>query len=124
MTERKVLIVEDDEAVRELFEHVFQNAGFKVSSAENAADALLILEQENILVMFLDLNLPDMDGLELCKQIRKNNSAAAIFAVTAYSSLFEHAKCLEAGFNNYFRKPVDTQLLIYEAEKIFETENV
>lgn len=70
--------------------------------------------------MFLDLKLPGVDGLELCRQIRKNYPIACICAFTGYSSLFEFSDCREAGFDDYFIKPVKLDLLFSTASDAFK----
>ena len=93
MSEKKIFIVDDDEFILDSFEIAFRKVGYIVRSAASAEKALEILNQENINVMFLDLNLPGMNGVELCRQIRNNNPVALIYAVTGYNSLFEFADC-------------------------------
>ena len=80
----------DDEAVIiSLLEYAFTKAGFSVVAAESAEAALEVLKKEHIQVMFLDLNLPEMNGVELCRRIKKDQPMSLVFAVTGYSSLFE-----------------------------------
>jgi CheY-like chemotaxis protein len=118
--EKKILVVDDDEVIRYMYKKTFKNAGYSVRSAETAEEALEILQVENIQVMFLDLNLPGMSGLELCRQIRSSNPIALLYAVTGYTSIFEFAACREAGFDDYFKKPVDINLLLKGASDAFE----
>ena len=120
MSEKKILVVDDDEQIRTLFEKFFSEAGYAVRLAETGEEALKILKKENIHVMFLDLNLPGMNGVELCRQIRKDNPIACIYAVTGYASVFEVANCRRAGFDDYFIKPVGLKLLLNAARDSFE----
>jgi len=69
--------------------------------------------------MFLDLMLPGMDGLELCRKIRNDQPEAKIFAITGYPSLFEHSNCLAAGFDHYFTKPMNLNELLDTASEAF-----
>ena len=70
--------------------------------------------------MLLDLKLTDMDGFSLCRKIRKFNPIATIFAMTAYTSIFELADARDAGFYDYFIKPIDTKLLVRVIDVAFE----
>ncbi|MBW1794006.1 MAG: response regulator [Deltaproteobacteria bacterium] len=115
-----ILVVDDEEAIRNLLERAFTKAGYTVHSAESGEEALEILKQENIQVMFLDLKLPGMSGVELCTKIRKDKPIALIYAMTAYTSLFELADCREAGFDDYFTKPFELKVLFKAAEDAFE----
>jgi CheY-like chemotaxis protein len=119
MNKRKILFVDDDEAIRDVMEEVFIRAGYNIELAENAEEALEIIKHENINVMFLDLNLPGMNGVDLCRHIRKEKPGAIIYAITGYVSLYEISDCLEAGFNDYFEKPADLKLLLKAAHDAF-----
>ncbi|MFH1154158.1 MAG: response regulator [Pseudomonadota bacterium] len=120
MVQRKLLVVDDELNIRMLFEKRFTKSGYEVSLAKDAEEALAILKWDNIPVMFLDINMPGMNGLELCQAIRKEKPIAIIYAMTGYSSLFELSDCLEAGFDDYFLKPVDLDLLDKAAQQAFE----
>ncbi len=117
---RSILIVEDEADIRIAFEQAFSRKGYVVRLSESAEEALEILEQENINVMFLDLNLPETNGVELCKQIRKMNPIAIIYAVTGYSTIFEVFACRDAGFDDYFTKPMDLEMLVKAGQDAFE----
>ena len=120
MSEKKILVVDDEKAILNLLKQAFSRAGFVVVPAESAEEALNVLEQEEIYVMFLDLNLPGMNGIELCRRIKKDKPMAIVFAVTGYASLFELVDCKEAGFEDYFKKPADIKTLVKVANDAFE----
>ena len=120
MTQNKILIVDDEESIRALMELAFLKGGYQVRSAESAEAALELLKDDKIHVMFLDLKLPEMDGIELCRQIRRDMPMAIIHAVTGYASLFQLADCREAGFDDYFIKPVNLESLLKAAKDAFE----
>ncbi|OEU71878.1 MAG: response regulator [Desulfuromonadales bacterium C00003093] len=120
MMEKNILIVDDEKFIRDMLEQAFSKEGYIIRSAESAEEALEILKDEKFQVMFLDLNLPKMNGVELCKQIRKDIPIGIIYAVTGYASLFELADCREAGFDDYFTKPVKLEMLFKAAQDAFE----
>ncbi|MEA3360120.1 MAG: response regulator [Thermodesulfobacteriota bacterium] len=120
MGERKILIVDDEKQIREMFEQAFSRAGYEVQTAETAEQALEIVRETPYWVFFLDLNLPGMNGIELCRQIRYNYPMAISIAVTGYASLFELSDCREAGFEDYFTKPVNLSDLLEAAEHAFK----
>ncbi|MCD6100357.1 MAG: response regulator [Candidatus Marinimicrobia bacterium] len=119
MKEKLVMVVDDEEQIRGVFKTALESEGFKVVTAPTAEEALDILKMKNVNVFFLDLNLPGMNGLELCKLIRRDNPIAFIFAVTGYGSIFELVECREVGFDDYFKKPVDLRLLVEAAKESF-----
>ena len=120
MSDRYILVLDDELAILTALEKVFSRAGYTAFLAETAEEALGILEKENINVMFLDLNLPGMNGVELCRKIRKDRPIAVIHAVTGYASLFELSDCREAGFDDYFTKPANMEMLLTAAHNAFE----
>jgi len=108
----KILIVDDELSVRELFSGVFTDDGYDVIAAEDGNSALDILRRDNIDVIFLDLKLFGMNSIELCRQIRKTKPVSMIFAITGWGPLFEIEECREAGFDDYFEKPLDMEMLL------------
>ena len=116
----KILCVDDEPLILEIYESAFKEKGYTVFTAPGGKEALEILKKENIQVMFLDLKMPVMDGLELCRRIREDHPIACIYAVTGYGSLFELGDCREAGFDDYYTKPVKLETLYKIAEDAFE----
>lgn len=120
MKQRKVLIVDDEVAILHLFKIAFSKAGYEVITAESGKLALELLENEEIQVMFIDLNMPEMNGMELCTKIKKNIPITVIYAMTGYASLFELADCRDAGFDDYFKKPINLKVLLESTEDAFK----
>jgi DNA-binding response OmpR family regulator len=116
---RKVLVVDDEASVRDLFDSAFTEAGYEVILAEEGKEALAILRIHDIDVIFLDLKLFGMNGIELCRQIRKTKPVSIIYAMTGWSALFEIGECREAGFDDYFEKPLDMKMLLSVVEQAF-----
>lgn len=117
---RKIMVVDDERSIRDLFEAAFSEAGYDVHLAENGEAALDILGRQEIELIFLDLKLFGMNGIELCRQIRKTKPVAIIYAITGWSGLFEIEECREAGFDDYFQKPVSLERLLKAVEDAFE----
>lgn len=120
MEEKKILMVDDENMIIDLYREAFSQTGYSVRTAGSAEEALEILKNERIWVMFLDLNLPGMTGVELCRKIRKEWPMTIAYAVTGYASLFELSDCRDAGFEDYFTKPTKLQELQDAAEYAFK----
>jgi len=118
--DKTILVVDDEESIRELLGEAFKGAGYEVLTAADAEEALAIMRQHNIQVVFLDLKLPGMSGVDMARAIRKENPIAFLYAMTGYVSLFELSDCREAGFDDYFTKPVKLAVLFQAAEQAFE----
>jgi len=108
---KSLLIVDDETGIRSLFREVFERLGWHVQEAEGAGDALEILNQDGDFVIFLDLKLFGTNGIELCRLIRKKRPLSIIYAITGWTSLFEVEECREAGFDDFFTKPLDFRVL-------------
>jgi CheY-like chemotaxis protein len=120
MSGKKILVVDDEKQIRELYSQMFERSGYEVTTAASAEEALEIVRKTPFWVFFLDLNLPGMNGVELCRTIRKQYPMAVAYAVTGYASLFELSECRDAGFEDYFTKPASLADLRDAAEHAFE----
>lgn len=118
--ERRLLVVDDEASIRDLFESLFSDAGYAVYAAENADQALAIVTNSKIDLIFLDLKLFGMNGIELCRKMKANNPIAIIHAITGWTGLFEVEECREAGFDDFFTKPVQLDLLLRAAADAYE----
>lgn len=123
MEEKTILVVDDERTVREMLEMAFDRAGYSVRLATSAEEALDILKQESIPLMFIDLGLEKMNGFELCEHIRKDSPDAIIYALTGYAGLFGEHEIAEAGFDGYFAKPVRVETLYQITKDSFEKLN-
>ena len=118
--DKKILVVDDEEPVRDLLSMAFNRDGYTVVCAATAEEALEILRKQSIEVMFLDLKLPGMSGLDLCRLIRNQDPIACIFALTGYTFSFDLLQCRQAGFDDCFAKPVRLSILLKTAKDGFE----
>ena len=112
---KSILIVDDDEFIRLAYKKTFAKSEFQVQTAGNAEEALAIMRQAPADVLFLDLDLPGMNGVELGQEIHRHWPSSILIAVTGFTSIFELVRCREAGFDDYFTKPVGTRQLMAAA---------
>jgi CheY-like chemotaxis protein len=124
MKENPILVVDDDISVLTVLAEMLAAGGYSIYKAESGAEALEILNNTDINVMFLDLNMPEMTGLELCGIIRKNQPDAVITAVTGFSDRYSQADIEQAGFNKILYKPVNIKKLYETAEAAFNKLNL
>ena len=120
MNDHKILIVDDEAAIRVMLDNAFRKVGYSVCTAASGEEALEILKHDHIPVMFLDLGLQTMSGFDLCEQIRKESPDVIIFALTGYGRLFGQREIPEAGFDDYFAKPVRIETLYRAASVAFK----
>ncbi|EFK09201.1 response regulator receiver domain protein [delta proteobacterium NaphS2] len=110
--EKKVLIVNDNVAVLVRYDSFFKDAGYVVETAASGEEALEILASQSFPVIVTDLSMQGMDGLELCREVRSRGFRGTLIAITAHSDKFEFSACREAGFDGYFQKPVEMEVLL------------
>jgi len=118
--DRKLLIVDDESSIRDLFQSAFSDPDYKVHLAENGEQALDILKRHDIDLIFLDLKLFGMNGIELCRRIRQDKPISIIYAITGWAYLFEVGECREAGFDDFFTKPIQLDVILKAVENAFE----
>jgi PAS domain S-box-containing protein len=116
---RKVLVVDDDETSRKVQALILRKHGQEVQCARNGSEALEMLGQDEFDCIFMDVQMPEMDGVEVTKRIRSSNHGCKeipIIALTAHAMKGDRERFLAAGMNDYIAKPVDTSEVI----KVFE----
>ncbi len=110
---KKILLVDDDNALREtLAEQLDLHEEFLTQQAETACDALDKIKKSHFDLILLDVGLPDMDGREACKLIRKTGNKAPIIMLTAQDSDSDQILGLESGANDYVSKPFRIGVLL------------
>jgi DNA-binding response OmpR family regulator len=111
---RRVLIVEDDHAIRSLLRLLFEDDGFEVREAAEGAEALKSFAAEPIDLIILDLRLPGMSGFDVCREIRKS-SGVPIIIVSAQQDSHDIVAGLELGADDYVTKPFNDRELLARA---------
>jgi CheY-like chemotaxis protein len=117
---RKILVVDDESIILDMLDDAFSKVGYSVYLAGNAEEALKILEQESIPLMFIDLDLGSINGFELCKNIRKDNPKAFIYALTGYTGFYKPQEFVEADFDGILDKPIRLEDLYRITKESFE----
>lgn len=109
----RILLVDDeDEFRRELAEQLRLHGGFEVDEAASASDALKQVERHTYDALVLDVGLPDHDGRDLCRLLRKRGVKAPILMLTAHAGDADTILGLESGANDYVGKPVRLGVLL------------
>lgn len=112
-TARKILVVDDDDDLRDsLTDQLALHEEFETSSASSAAEGLAAAKAGHLDVVLLDVGLPDMDGREACKILRKNGFKGPIIMLTAHDSEADMILGLESGANDYITKPFKFAVLL------------
>lgn len=112
--EASVLIVEDEADIREILQYALEREGFRVSCAVNGKEALEILRKQAFTIAILDIMLPGIDGLTLCRKIREegHDRAMPVVMLTARSEESDIVVGLEVGADDYLCKPFSPKELV------------
>ena len=116
----RLLVVDDDRAVRSSRERVLAQNGYAVVAAENAQQARAQLEAASFAVVLLDLVLPDAEGLELLREIKATQPETEVLVVTAYGSIESAVEAMRWGAYDYLTKPFHTAELLTTLGKALE----
>ncbi|MCP3993455.1 MAG: response regulator transcription factor [bacterium] len=109
---QRVLVVEDDGAVRRAVERALSFEGYDVVTARDGAEALAIVLNDNIEAIVLDVMMPIIDGLEACKRIRARGDTTPILILTARTEVTDRVAGLDAGADDYLMKPFALEELL------------
>lgn len=118
MTGEKILLVEDNPVNRRLAEFLLRSHGYLVSEAATAQEAFEIMKTERPDLIVMDIQLPEMDGLEATRKLKEDPSLCDIpvVAVTSYAMKGDREKALAAGCVGYVTKPIDKTIFIEEVD--------
>jgi len=118
----KALVVDDSKTIRIILSRILRELGYEVCEAGNGKEALKVMETEKAAVnlVLADWNMPEMNGLELLKQLRQDPALASlkIIMVTTETELDHMVSALEAGANEYVMKPFTKDILKEKLELV------
>ncbi len=115
----KILLIDDDERLAELLGRYFDQYDFKLSSATHPSEGLKLVAEGEFDLVILDVMLPEMDGFEVCKEIRKD-SAIPIIMLTARGDVMDRVVGLEIGADDYLPKPFEPRELVARINSILK----
>jgi len=118
MTERKVLLIDDELDFLEALSERMRNRGLNVATAASAKEAIQIAQRETYDVLVLDLNMPEMDGLEALKILKGNNPDIHVIILTGYATVENGIRAVLSGAEEILEKPSSMDVLIRKIEKL------
>ena len=107
----KVLVVDDDPVVGKSFDRVLSQKGYVVITAQNAQEALAQLQGEEYDLVYTDIKMPGMDGLELAEQIKAKRPWTPVVIVTGYGTTANEARAKAAGVSAFMHKPLSPEMI-------------
>ncbi len=113
----KVLLVDDEKEFLDVLGERMKIRGMEVKTTSSALAALNVLEKESFDVIILDLMMPEMDGLEALKRIKKNRPELQVILLTGHGSIEKGVEAMRLGAMDFVEKPADLETLSAKIEK-------
>lgn len=114
-----ILVVEDEEIIRLMFQQTFESWGFKVDVAENGKDALEMCHQKKYQIVVTDLNMPVMDGMELLKRLKSKWPNIEVIVITGYATIESAIEAMKLGAYDFILKPVNFDHVQFTMNKCY-----
>ncbi len=119
-----ILIIDDEALLRQTLVRILQQAGFQVTSAENGEQGLSFIQTTNFDLVFMDLRMPGMAGLDVLKIIHASYPDLPVVLFTAQPDLSSAVEALRSGATDYLLKPLKPQVLIERAQSILASQQI
>ncbi|BDB01971.1 response regulator transcription factor [Clostridium botulinum] len=116
---KKILIIEDDEVIREELQNFLRKYGYEVNAPIEFNNIIQYVEKENASLILLDINLPEFDGYYICREIRKT-SDVPIIIVTSRDSEVDELISMNLGADDFITKPYNTEILLARITNILK----
>ncbi|NJK86839.1 MAG: response regulator [Bacteroidales bacterium] len=118
MENKRILIVEDDKASLTFMKVLFNVTDAEIVIVQSGHEAInLYMNDKNFDLILMDIQLPDINGLEVTKVIKGMNKHVPVIAQTAYAMYGDENKCFKAGCDDYISKPIEISDLFYKMDR-------
>jgi CheY-like chemotaxis protein len=117
---KKILVVDDDEDIRQVTKMVLVNFGYEPECVKNGKEALALLNREKFPIVLMDLRLPEINGIDLCKRIKEKNPETVIYGFYGVVTDDEFHEFEKMGFDGILCKPVSFKVLKRAIEGAFD----
>ena len=114
----KILIVEDDHELRQLFSHVLQKHGYAVQGADNGLEALQVLENDYFDLIISDIMMPQMDGYEFVRKLRNRGNQTPVLMITARDTFEDMRLGFQCGTDDFLVKPVNVNEMVLRVDAL------
>ena len=119
---KKVFLLEDDPILSDLLKVFLENNKFKVDLKQNGTDAYKTLFNKKYNIILLDISVPGMNGLDILSQIREKHITTPVIMITGNTEDEQEIKSFQNGTNIFHKKPIQTQLLLYQIRSLLKEE--
>lgn len=123
MASKLILVVDDDTQLRFTFSSILEKGGYRAQTCENPSDVISLLGSETFDLVFLDLNMPGMSGIEVLQKIKELFPELPVLILTAHASLETAIQAIRLGARDYLIKPVDPAQLLDRVADVLDEIN-
>ena len=120
----KILIIDDEYNLRRTLARILQKTGCQITAVESGYEALRILNQQRFDLVYLDIHLPEVDGLQILREMRQKEPKLPVILLTGYGSIQSAMEAIRLGATDYLLKPVDPGQLIRRTQEILQEQAV
>ncbi len=120
----KILIIDDEETIREVFSALLKEKDYSVEEAETGSRGIEIAKRFNPDIILLDMNLPDISGMEVLSCVKESNVPAEVIIITAYGTIKNAVEATRLGAYDYLQKPVDNEELLLVVSRALEVKRL
>ena len=119
ITNKKILIIDDEQDLLDLFKKLLEQQSYQVFCASNGADGILLNEQQNPDLIILDMHMPEMDGIQTLRNIRKTDENVIVVILTGYACPDTIRDAVDLNVSEYLSKPFGNSELLNVIGKAF-----
>src|SRR6266850_666783 len=119
-----ILVVDDDADIREVLADRLESLGYRVFAAETAKAGLELLERQNPQLVLLDIEMPDMNGIDMLREIRRGEHDVTVVMITAYGTIERAVEAMKEGAYDFIPKPFEPDHVALIVQKAFECERL
>ncbi|MDZ7343652.1 MAG: sigma-54 dependent transcriptional regulator [candidate division KSB1 bacterium] len=124
MQVKSILVVDDEESIRESLEKVLSKAGYRTATASSGNEALALLAEQPADVVLADLKMPDGDGIELLKNVKKKYADTEVILLTGYGTIETAVEAMKEGAYDFITKPPKKAVILSAVERAIEHQNL
>lgn len=119
-----ILVVEDDSAMRELLVESLNDEGYLTSNASNGREGVAVVRDQHVDLVITDLRMPDLDGLDMVRELRTLDSHPDVITITAFGTIDTAIKAMKLGAFDYITKPFEIDQLLISVERALRDRNL
>lgn len=124
MDKEKILVIDDDQSIREMLFDMIQHFGYECRLASNSEEALNLLKKEDFSIIISDIKMPEIDGISLTRIIKQNYPDVDVMIITGYDTEYSFKDVIKAGASDFISKPFGIDEIEAKISRIFRERNL